>query len=264
MRVQFGLPETGFPTRPQDRSPPDSITARPNAALPMIESSPVPTEEQTAATAEPMEAVAPAEATAPAEPKGKPSRARLDVRPILERLFELHPKLFGARFLPLKLGVFEDLMTRHPDAFRKEELKAALGFHARSTRYLEAVASGAKRHDLDGEPVEDVAPEHVFHAIMEVFRRRQARSKDDHGAWLRARLVRAIDASGLSREDYVERVRANDDVALAALDGAFAEIGEREARREALRRAFAASGKSVEEFADMYGMKLGEVRRLLA
>ena len=91
---------------------------------------------------------------------------------MLERLFELYPKMFGARFLPLKLGVFQELMALHPDEFKKEELKLALGQHARSTRYLEAVASGEKRHDLNGEPVEDVAPEHVHHAIVEVFRRR--------------------------------------------------------------------------------------------
>ena len=94
---------------------------------------------------------------------------------MLEKLFQLYPKLFGARFLPLKLGVFQELMALHPDEFKKEDLKVALGLHARSTRYLESVASGAKRHDLNGVPVEDVAPEHVHHAIMEVFRRRQAR-----------------------------------------------------------------------------------------
>jgi hypothetical protein len=44
------------------------------------------------------------------------------------------------------------------------------------------------------------------------------------------------------------------------LDEAFAQIGERKARREAVRRAWQASGKSVEEFAEMYGMKLADVR----
>jgi sRNA-binding protein len=181
---------------------------------------------------------------------------------VLERLFQLYPKLFGARFLPLKLGVFHDLLAAHPEAFNKDELKAALGVHARSTRYLEAVASGAKRHDLNGEPVEDVAPEHVHHAIMEVFRRRSARGKDAQ-AWLHQRLVAAIEAAGLPREDYEARVQVRDDAAMAALDAAFSEVREKTARREALRRAFEASGKSVDEFADMYGMKPGEVRQLL-
>ena len=201
--------------------------------------------------------------SAKAPPKaGKP--ARIPVHPVLERLFQLHPKLFGAKFLPLKLGAFQDLMARHPDVFQKEELKAALGFHARSTRYLEAVASGEKRHDLDGNPVDDVAPEHVHHAIMEVFKRRQTRSREDLRPWLRGRLVRAITASGLSREDYLERVRATDELSVTALDEAFGEIAERAAKHEALRRAFQSSGKSPEEFADMYGMDIATVKEALA
>lgn len=183
-----------------------------------------------------------------------------DVRPVLDRLAHFHPALFGARFLPLKLGIFEDLMAAHPQEFTKDELKAALGMHARSTRYLEAVATVGKRHDLDGKPVDDIAPEHVHHAIMEVFKRRQQRSKENLKPWVVTRLVRAIDASGLARDAYLERVGAKDDEAHALLDEAFAEIGARNAKREAVRRAWAASGKSVEEFAEMYGMNLREVR----
>jgi hypothetical protein len=191
------------------------------------------------------------------EPKKKP---QIDVRPVLDRLARFHPQLFGARFLPLKLGVFEDLMAAHPDAFSKQELKAALGVHARSTRYLEAVATGTQRHDLEGKPVEDIAPDHVHHAIMEVFRRRQQRSKENLRPWVVGRLVRAIDASGLERDAYLERVGAKDDEALSLLDEAFAEIGARNAKRDAVRRAYEASGKSVEEFAEMYGMKAADVR----
>jgi ProP effector len=190
------------------------------------------------------------------EPKKKPT---VDVHPVLDRLAHFHPQLFGARFLPLKLGIFQDLMAAHPEAFTKEELKAALGVHARSTRYLEAVASGTQRHDLDGTAVEDIAPEHVHHAIMEVFRRRRQRAKGDLRPWVLERLVRAIDTSKLAREDYVLRVAAKDDESLALLDDAFAEIAARNAKREAVRRAYESSGKSVEEFAEMYGMKPRDV-----
>jgi ProP effector len=194
-------------------------------------------------------------------PKATPRPRK--VNPVLERLFELYPKMFGARFLPLKLGVFQDLLALHPDEFKKEDLKIALGLHARSTRYLEAVAAGEKRHDLNGVPVEDVAPEHVHHAILEVFRRRQARTADDLRPPLRARLIEAIEASGLSREEYMLVVRSNDEVSNAVLDEAFAELGARTAKREALLRAFEASGRSVAEFAEMYGMDPAEVGRTL-
>ena len=166
------------------------------------------------------------------ETKKKPS---IDVRPVLDRLANFHPQLFGARFLPLKLGIFEELMAAHPDAFTKEELKAALGMHARSTRYLEAVAAGTARHDLEGKPAGDLAPEHVHHAVMEVFKRRQQRSKENLKPWVVARLVRAIDESKLPRDAYLERVAAKDEEALALLDQAFAEIGARNAKREAVR-----------------------------
>ncbi|MGK6309929.1 ProQ/FINO family protein [Variovorax sp. DT-64] len=224
-----------------------------------------PKEEQTARAGRKHRRARPAQqkpqAQQPSQGKQPPHPRK--THPVLERLFELYPGLFGARFLPLKLGVFEDLLAAHGDEFKREDLKVALGLHARSTRYLEAVAAGKARHDLNGTPVEPVAPEHVHHAILEVFRRRQARSGEDLRPQLRARLMAAIEASGLSREDYMLVVRSNDETANAVLDEAFAELGARNAKREALRRAFEASGRSVAEFAEMYGMDPAEVKRTL-
>lgn len=188
------------------------------------------------------------------KPRNKPARPQRPVHPLLQRLWELYPRLFGARFRPLKVGTFEDLMARHPGEFEKEELKQALGQHARSTRYLESVASGDQRHDLDGNPVEPVAPEHVQHAILEVFRRRQSRAPEQARTWAVARLVQAVQASGLARDAYLERVRTQDATALSLLDEAFAQLAEQAARREALVRAFRASGRSADEFAEMYGL----------
>lgn len=196
--------------------------------------------------------------------QGQGPRAPRPVHPLLQRLWELHPRLFGARFRPLKLGIFEDLMARHPGAFQKEDLKQALGQHVRSTRYLEAVAGGDLRHDLDGNPVEPVAPEHVQHAIFEVFRRRQGRDAEAARTWARARLVQAIDASGLDRDAYLEHVRTQDAALWALVDEAFAELASQAARREALVRAFRASGQPLEAFAQMYGMDVALVSDALA
>lgn len=184
--------------------------------------------------------------------------------PLLEQLAALYPQLFGAQFLPLKRGIFQDLLAAHPDAFEREALKAALGIHTRSTRYLQCVAAGLQRHDLQGQPVEPMAPEHVHHALLETYRRRQGRGPEDLAAKLRARIVRNFEASGLTREEYAERVRTRDEAANALLDDAFAELAERSARDEALLRAFEASGKSQEEFADMYGLDPRTVTRTLA
>jgi ProP effector len=200
-----------------------------------------------------------------ARPAGKrPSAPRArTVHPALQKLFELYPKMFGARFLPLKLGVFQDLLAQHPEEFKREDLKIALGLHARSMRYLESVATGLPRHNLQAEPVEPVAPEHVHHAIMEVFRRRQARTSEDLRPYVRAQLMRAIEASGLSREDYLLCVRQQDEVSDSLLAEVFAELGEQAAKRDALLRTFEASAKTVAEFADMYGMDPAEVSQTL-
>ena len=192
------------------------------------------------------------------------ARPQREVHPVLKQLFDLYPKMFGAQFLPLKLGVFQDLLARHPEDFKKDELKVAMGQHARSTPYLESVAAGLPRHDLDGNPVEPVAPEHVHHAILEIFRRRQARSREDLRPRLMPRLMQAIEASGLSREDYAALVRVQDEATNALVDDALAELGVQAAKREALLRAFEASGKTEAEFADMYGMNPAEVTATLA
>ena len=175
--------------------------------------------------------------------------------PVLEKLAALYPHLFGDMFLPLKRGIFQDLLAAHPDAFERETLKDALAFHTRSTRYLSSVAAGHQRHDLQGQAVEAMAPEHVHHALLEVFRRRQGRANEDLRPKLIERIVQAFEASGLSREAYAELVRSRDEAANAALDEALAEAAARSAKDEALLRAFEASGqKTVQAFADMYGM----------
>jgi sRNA-binding protein len=194
----------------------------------------------------------------------QPQRAPRKVNPVLERLFELYPQLFGARFVPLKLGVYEELLARHPEDFKAEDLKIAMGQHARSTRYLEAVAAGLARHDLDGNALDPVAPEHVHHAILELHRRRLQRANgEDLRPQLVARIAKAVEASGLDREAYAVLVRSRDENNNAVVDEALAELAQQAAKREALLRAFEASGRSEQEFADMYGMKPADVTRTL-
>lgn len=183
--------------------------------------------------------------------------------PLLEQLAQWHPQLFGAQPLPLKRGIFHDLLAAHEE-IDKDALKLALAIHTRSTRYLNVVANGQQRHDLSGQPVEAMAPEHVHHALLEVFRRRKPRDGEDLTAKLRRRIAQAFEASGLTREVYDALVRGRDEKANALLDEAFAEVAERDARAEALLRAFEASGATPEHFADMYGMDRRQVTQQLA
>ena len=205
----------------------------------------------------------PVQPTPAAELNQKRARAP-SVQPVLEKLFELYPHLFGAEFLPLKLGIFQELLAAHPEQFERDTLKQALGLHTRSARYLQSVAAGNKRHDLQGVAVDDVSPQHVYLALLELFRRRQSRSKDDLRPKFRVQLMAAFEASGLSRQDYQTTVQTNDEDATVLLDEAFAERDQWFARQEALARAFEASGKTLAEFADMYGMDPRDVSYALA
>jgi sRNA-binding protein len=148
--------------------------------------------------------------------------------------------------------------------FEREALKVALSIHTRSTRYLQSVAEGRQRHDLQGQAVEAMAPEHVHHALMEVFRRRKPRDGEDNTEKLRRRLRQAFEASGLDREAYAELVRSKDEAANQLLNDVFAAITADDAKAEALLRAFEASrSASVEAFADMYGLDPRQTGRQL-
>ena len=209
-----------------------------------------------APAAKPRRAQSRAPGQAPRGPKVAKAEAPRPPRinPTLEKLAELYPHLFGAVFLPLKRGIFQDLMAAHPEALQREALKEALALHTRSTRYLTAVAGGKSRHDLQGQAVEAMAPEHVYHALLEVFRRRHARTGEDMRPKLRERILQAFEASGLARADYAELVRGRDEAANILLDEALAAAAARSAKDEALLRAFEASGKPLAAFAEMYGM----------
>ena len=195
------------------------------------------------------------------QPAARPART---VHPLLEQLAALYPHLFGAEFLPLKRGIFQDLLAAHPDVFDREALKAALSQHTRSSRYLTAVAAGLQRHDLHGVAVEDMAPAHVYQSLVEVFRRRQSRANEDLTPKVRQRIVQAFEVSGLSRDAYSELVRGRDEAINTVLDEALAEAGMRAARDEAQLRAFEASGQTVAAFADMYGLDLRAAAQTLA
>jgi ProP effector len=183
--------------------------------------------------------------------------------PVLDQLAALYPALFGESLRPLKRGIFQDLIAAHPDELPADSLKAALALHTRASRYLTVVASGMKRHDLSGQPVEDLTPEQIHHALIEVFRRRGSRSREDLRPKLRQRILQAFEASGLGAEEYALRVRGRDEEVNQLTQDALAAATELAARDAALLRAFEASGKSLNEFADMYGLHVLDANRTL-
>lgn len=192
--------------------------------------------------------------------RAAPTRPR---HPVLVQLAELYPQLFGETAVPVKRGIFQDLMAAHPEVFARDALKDALGQHTRATPYLTAVALGQQRHDLQGQAVEAMAPEHVYHALLEVFRRRHARTGEDLRAKLVQRMVRAFQASDLSAEAYAELVHSRDEAANALLQEALSEATAQVAKDEALSRTFEASGQNVQDFSDAYGLYVRDVENAL-
>jgi sRNA-binding protein len=186
-----------------------------------------------------------------------------EVYPVLEILAQHYPALFGAQFLPLKRGIFQDLLQAHPEQLQAESLKAALGYHTRSGRYLNCVATGLPRHDLSGAPVEDLTPEQIHHALLEVFRRRAKRSTEDLRPQLCQRIQQAFEASGLSREDYAQRTQGRDEEANQLTAQALDAAASQAARDEALLRSYEASGQTVESFANMYAIPTEQAQKSL-
>ena len=59
-------------------------------------------------------------------------------------------------------------------------------------------------------------------------------------------------------------MQGRDEAANQLVQEALHDAEAQSARRQALQRAYEASGKPVDEFAQMYGMDVREVRRLLS
>ncbi len=200
----------------------------------------------------------------PAAP-AKPTRAARNAQalPVLEKLFSLYPGLFGAEFVPLKRGIFQDLMQAHPEVFEKAALKEALSVHTRSTRYLQAMASAKPRHDLLMQAVEPLAPAHVYAAVLELYRRRQTRKQPDALNRLQRELTHAVQASGLGRTDYLAIAGTPEADVAVALEEVLGQVERVRAKDAALLQAFDAAGQSVMEFAFAYGVPATQVRSML-
>jgi ProP effector len=125
------------------------------------------------------------------------------------------------------------------------------------------VASGLPRHDLQSRPVEPVAPEHVHHAVLELYKRRSGKTPEQAREKAVRQMAAAVEASGLGREGYRERFTSSDDNLQSILEDALSMVAQNSARREALQGAFKASGKTVQEFSEMYGLDPAEARKLL-
>ena len=146
------------------------------AAAPATEATPAP--DQESATAVP-EAKAAAASGAPA---AKPAGAGLSPRALLKQLQQDYPAFRDC--LPLSIGIDKQLLARMPGLDRKV-MRAALGIHTGSMRYLRAMEKAKVRYDLDRTPGAEVPDTHRAHAkeqLQQRFKKEAERKKAERDA----------------------------------------------------------------------------------
>ena len=102
----------------------------------------------------------------------------------IAQLAELHPNCFRQPRQPLKIGIHNDIIARHPE-LRPSWLTSALKTYTRSLGYLETLKAGAARIDLEGDPVGTVTTadeEDAKRKIAKAARRAAAKAIEDRKA----------------------------------------------------------------------------------
>jgi ProP effector len=86
--------------------------------------------------------------------------------------------------LPLAIGIDKQIVARMPDVDRKT-MRAALGIHTGSLRYLRAMEKATVRYDLDGTAGAEVTDTHRTHAkdtLQQRFKKEAERKKAERDA----------------------------------------------------------------------------------
>jgi len=86
--------------------------------------------------------------------------------------------------LPLAIGIDKQVLARMPGLNRKT-MRAALGIHTGSMRYLRAMEKATVRYDLDGNPGAEVTETHRLHAkelLQQRFKKEADRKKAEREA----------------------------------------------------------------------------------
>jgi len=133
------------------------------------------------------EAQQPQEAAAPEAPAKAPAQAPaqgLSARSLLKQLQQEFPAFRDC--LPLSIGIDKQLLARMP-GLDKKVMRAALGIHTGSMRYLRAMEKAKVRYDLDGTAGAEVPEAHRAHAkeqLQQRFKKEADRKKAERDAAL--------------------------------------------------------------------------------
>jgi ProP effector len=128
----------------------------------------------------------------------QPGKAPADVaaapapsaRALLKQLQQQFPAFRDC--LPLAIGIDKQLLARVPNLDRKT-MRAALGIHTGSMRYLRAMEKATQRFDLDGVAGAEVTDTHRLHAKEQLqlrFKKEADRKKAEKAAEAEAEAAR--------------------------------------------------------------------------
>ncbi|MDQ1920938.1 ProQ/FinO family protein [Massilia pseudoviolaceinigra] len=148
----------------------------------------------------PVTAPAPAPAiTAPAPAVTAPAPAPAQsARSLLKQLQQQFPAFRDC--LPLAIGIDKQLLARVPGLDRKT-MRAALGIHTGSLRYLRAMEKATVRYDLDGvagAEVTDIHRSHAKETLQQRFKKEAERKKAERDA------AQADEANRLRQEKLLQ------------------------------------------------------------
>ena len=111
-----------------------------------------------------------------------PAAPAPSARALLKQLQQAFPAFRDC--LPLAIGIDKQLLARMPGLDRKT-MRAALGIHTGSMRYLRAMEKAKLRYNLDGSPGAEVTDTHRQHAkeqLQERFKKEAERKKAEREA----------------------------------------------------------------------------------
>jgi ProP effector len=130
-----------------------------------------------------------APAAAPAASSNAAAATPVDAqspRALLKQLQQQFPAFRDC--LPLAIGIDKQVLARLPDLNRKV-MRAALGIHTGSMRYLRAMEKATVRFDLDGTAGAEVTDTHRQHAkelLQQRFKKEADRKKAERDAAVQA------------------------------------------------------------------------------
>jgi ProP effector len=122
-----------------------------------------------------------APAPAPAAPAAAAAPAQT-ARALLKQLQQQFPAF--AKCLPLSIGIDKQILAVMPGVDRKA-MRAALGIHTGSLRYLRVMEKATVRYDLDGTAGAEVTDTHRTHArevLQQRFKKEAERKKAERDA----------------------------------------------------------------------------------